>query len=157
MIVTLIGVAVVFAAWVLARVNAARRQKGHRFPAGPKASWIPFVGNGLELLQAKIPFASLAMELADNFKDEILMLDSFGTKIVLLNTPRVCKDVSKGLLLVLHLLSLRQLFEIRGSIYSSRAPAPLLRGVICRNSTISFEPHNDTWVWPLATQCYLKP
>jgi hypothetical protein len=130
MIVPLLGLASLVAYWVYLQVDARRRARGHAFPPGPKPSALPFVGHGLQLLAGKIPFASLAMDLTDKFKEDILMLDSFGSKIVLLNSPKVCKD----------------LFELRGSIYSSRAPAPLLRGVICRNSTISFEPHNDTYV-----------
>jgi hypothetical protein len=65
------------------------------------------------------------------------MLDSFGHPLILLNSKEAVKE----------------LFETRGAIYSSRPPMPLLRTVVSRDSSVSFEPHNETCVCAPTLAC----
>ena len=97
--------------------------KGKTPPSPPK-SWIPLVGNAFQVMAPEpllpIKLCAWAKEIAG--PEGIYCFDVFGTRIFVLTTAQAQKD----------------LFDLRGNIYSSRADLPLLRDFVCRRANIAF-------------------
>jgi cytochrome P450 len=97
-------------------------------PPGPPLHWLPFIGNAVQIMTAKVPFPCLLAEWREIYGD-IYSFTVLGHTTIVVNTAADAKE----------------LFDMRSTTYNSRPSMPLLRDFLCKRANIAFEPYGDSW------------
>jgi hypothetical protein len=111
------GIALIIYMWY------STRPKGKKAP-GPPKHWLPFVGNFFQMTEnvEEEPLFLKLTKWANEYGKDLYELEAFGSRTFVVSSPQAAKE----------------LFEQRGSKYSSRADLPLLRDFVCEHANIGF-------------------